>query len=96
MEAIGRAARVVGQQLAGTSVAARNAALAAICSALRARAGDIVAANARDLEAAKESGLGQAVVKVSVAARSRLQVVIDSLQTSQGRQKAAMDEAGYT
>jgi glutamate-5-semialdehyde dehydrogenase len=64
MEAIGRAARAAGQELAGSSIAARNEALAAVRSALEARKDEILAANAQDLEAARISGLDGAIVKV--------------------------------
>jgi glutamate-5-semialdehyde dehydrogenase len=61
---IGRQARAAGQELAGSSIEARNAALVAIREALGFRAADILAANAADLEGAKTSGLEGAIVKV--------------------------------
>jgi glutamate-5-semialdehyde dehydrogenase len=64
IEEIGKRARLAGQELAGSSSDARNAALGAIKSALVARTGDILAANAEDLKVATATGLDQAVYKV--------------------------------
>lgn len=63
MEAVGARARTAGQTLAATSGAVRQAALTAVAAALSARRADIVAANAKDLDAAKTSGLADAVAK---------------------------------
>jgi len=52
--ALCRAARAAAPALAGTSTADKNAALRAGAAALRARAGEILAANAADVEAARE------------------------------------------
>jgi glutamate-5-semialdehyde dehydrogenase len=57
MRAIGAAARAAARILANTPAEAKNRALTAAAEALRARAGEILAANARDLEAARAKGL---------------------------------------
>ena len=80
MLAIGQAARLAGQQLAGSPTDARNAALRTVADQLRARAGDIVAANAKDLAAAKESGLGDAVTKRLVLDESKLEGIIRGVE----------------
>lgn len=80
MLAIGQAARSAGQALGGSGADSRNAALRAVADALRARAGDIVAANERDLAAAAASGLGQAVVKRLVLDAPKLESIIQGVE----------------
>ncbi len=62
MAALGRAAREAARRLARTETAAKNAALAAAAAAIRARAAEILEANARDMAAARERGLKGALV----------------------------------
>jgi glutamate-5-semialdehyde dehydrogenase len=60
MDRIGRAAVRAAPVLALASTTAKNAALSAAAAALRARSGDILAANERDLSAARATGAGSA------------------------------------
>jgi glutamate-5-semialdehyde dehydrogenase len=62
MEGIGRAARAAAARLAETPAAAKTAALEAAAEALAAARADILAANARDLDAARKSGMGKAML----------------------------------
>ena len=62
MDPIGRAALEASQVLALASTAVRNAALGAGARALRARCGDILAANATDMKAAQAAGSGPAML----------------------------------
>src|SRR5689334_18110696 len=56
------AAKTAARGLAATSSAVKDAALLAIASALEARVPEILEANARDLEAGRESGLSDALM----------------------------------
>src|SRR5690349_22516852 len=55
------AAKAAARRLAATSSAVKDAALLAMASALEARTPEILEANARDLEAGRESGLSAAL-----------------------------------
>ena len=57
---LGKAARAAGTALGGASTEAKNAALLAAAAEIRARAGDILEANATDMKTARGSGLGAA------------------------------------
>jgi glutamate-5-semialdehyde dehydrogenase len=56
MAAMGRAARKCAHELSLASTEAKNCALRSAAAVIRARSGDILAANARDMIAAKASG----------------------------------------
>src|ERR687885_2323637 len=56
------AARAAARELARTSSAVKDAALLAIADALEQRTPEIIEANARDLEAGRESGLSAALM----------------------------------
>src|SRR6187399_948145 len=62
MDRLGRDAAAVASVLALASTATKNAALARIAGSLRARAAEILAANARDLEAARAKGTSGAML----------------------------------
>jgi glutamate-5-semialdehyde dehydrogenase len=62
MESIGRAAAEAAGALARAGTEQKNAALVAAAQSLRARAGEILAANARDVDAAETAGLGGAML----------------------------------
>jgi glutamate-5-semialdehyde dehydrogenase len=62
MSAIGRRARAAAAALARAPAGARDAALEAVAARLRARAGEILAANADDLKAARSRGLSGALL----------------------------------
>ena len=57
MEQLGRAARGAARLIASASTAAKNAALLAMAQSVRARAADLLAANALDLERSRAAGL---------------------------------------
>src|SRR6188472_1470004 len=57
-----RAAKAAARILAGTDSATKDRALRAMADALEARTGEILEANARDLEAGRESGLSAALM----------------------------------
>src|SRR3954454_22638168 len=57
-----RAAKAAARPLAATPSAVKDAALHAIADALEARTAEILEANARDLEAGRESGLSSALM----------------------------------
>ncbi len=62
MTAVGRRARAASTALAKASTAEKNGALRAIAAAIRARRGEIVAANERDLSRAHARGLEPALL----------------------------------
>ncbi|MBM3581951.1 MAG: glutamate-5-semialdehyde dehydrogenase, partial [Alphaproteobacteria bacterium] len=62
MEGIGRAARAAAAQLAETPAVTKTAALNAAAEALIAARADILAANARDFDAARRGGMSKAML----------------------------------
>jgi glutamate-5-semialdehyde dehydrogenase len=62
MQTVGRAARAASRELAAASSAGKNAALLAMAAAIRARQDELLAANSRDLEAARAAGLEPALI----------------------------------
>jgi glutamate-5-semialdehyde dehydrogenase len=62
MDSIGRAAVEAAEVLALADTERKNAALVSAARSLRARAGEILAANARDVHAAEAAGLGTAML----------------------------------
>jgi glutamate-5-semialdehyde dehydrogenase len=62
MDTIGRAAVEAAEVLALAGTDRKNAALASVAKSLRARAGQILAANARDVDVAEAAGLGGAML----------------------------------
>ena len=62
MDSIGRAAVEAAEVLALAGTDRKNAALASVAKSLRARAGQILAANARDVDVAEAAGLGGAML----------------------------------
>lgn len=61
--AVGRRARVASAATAKASTAAKNAALRAIAASIRARHGEIAAANGRDVVRARTSGIESALLE---------------------------------
>src|ERR671918_2920230 len=57
-----RVAKAAARELAQVDTATKDRALLAIADALEARMGEILEANARDLEAGRESGLSDALM----------------------------------
>ena len=62
MRAMGRRAREAAETVRLAPAATRSAALTAMAQALRARAGDILAANARDIDRARTNGMADAQI----------------------------------
>ncbi len=62
MHTLGRQARAASRQLAAASTAAKDAALLAMAAEIRARRGELLAANARDLDEARAGGLDAALL----------------------------------
>ncbi|PLK49988.1 glutamate-5-semialdehyde dehydrogenase [Uliginosibacterium sp. TH139] len=62
MQTLGREARAASRLMAAASTEAKNTALAAIAAKIRARADELLAANARDLEQARADGLEPAMI----------------------------------
>ena len=57
LRAQAKAARPAARRLAASSTATRNGALEALAAALEKRQGEVLAANRKDLQAAKKGGL---------------------------------------
>jgi glutamate-5-semialdehyde dehydrogenase len=62
MEGVGKAARAASREIARASTAVKNAALLAIAANIKAREAELLAANAKDLEAARAAGLEPAML----------------------------------
>jgi glutamate-5-semialdehyde dehydrogenase len=62
MQTLGQAARAASHQMAKASTTAKNAALLAMAADVRARAGDLLAANAEDVAEARANGLEPAML----------------------------------
>jgi glutamate-5-semialdehyde dehydrogenase len=72
--------RDAAQQLGLLSSSARSALLNSMANALETDAGSILAANARDLQAAREKGVGSAMLDRLALNPERLRVVADALR----------------
>ncbi|ENO89735.1 glutamate-5-semialdehyde dehydrogenase [Thauera linaloolentis] len=62
MQTLGRQARAASRVLAAASTATKNAALLAMAAEIRARSGELLAANAQDLDGARAAGLEPALI----------------------------------
>lgn len=80
LEQMGRAARDAAFILAETPTAAKNAALLAMAEALEAGADAILAANEKDLQAARESGIGEAMLDRLMLNPARLKAIADDVR----------------
>ncbi len=80
MEEIGRRARAASAELAFAPPQAKAKALEAAADALEARRGEILAANARDMEAGREKGLTPAMLDRLMLDEERLQGIAGSLR----------------
>ncbi|MBM7455136.1 glutamate-5-semialdehyde dehydrogenase [Oceanisphaera litoralis] len=80
LEQMGQAARAAAHTLADTSTRAKNQALLVMADALEAAAGDILAANARDLEAARANGIGEAMLDRLMLNPARLKAIADDVR----------------
>ena len=80
MEEIGRRARAAAAELAFAPAEAKAKALEAAADALEARKDEILAANARDMEAGREKGLTPAMLDRLMLDEERLQGIAGSLR----------------
>ena len=62
MQDVGRRARAASRQIAVADTSAKNAALTALAAAIRRESAALIAANARDLAAARSAGLAAAMI----------------------------------
>ena len=77
---LGKAARAAGTALGGASTEAKNAALLAAAAEIRARAGDILEANATDVKTARDSGLGAARLDRLALDETRIEGIAKGLE----------------
>ena len=80
MEGVGKSARNAAREIARASTAVKNAALLAIAANVRAREADLLAANARDLDAAKKAGLEPAMIDRLTLTSKGVASMIEGLQ----------------
>jgi glutamate-5-semialdehyde dehydrogenase len=81
MSAMGRAAKAAAQMLRLAEPASRTRAIAAMARAVRAAAPAILAANARDVAAARAAGTAPAMVDRLLLDDARLETVAQALET---------------
>ncbi|MCC3750583.1 MAG: glutamate-5-semialdehyde dehydrogenase [Halorhodospira halophila] len=81
---VGQQARAAGRALARSGTGARNSALAAIAARIEAGAEAIAAANAADLDAAREAGLDPALIDRMELTPGRIQGMADGLREIAG------------
>ena len=86
--AMGRQARAAAHALAVLSTAEKNAILLAMAAELRARSQDILAENARDLDAAEANGLTSAMQDRLRLDEDRLEAVAEVGQKALGPGRA--------
>ena len=84
MDELGRKARSAAQQLAMSSGKMRNAALHAAAAELRARCGEIIAANEVDMRDARERGLSAAMLDRLMLDESRVEGMAAGLEAISG------------
>ena len=77
---LGKAARAAGTALGGASTEAKNTALLAAAAEIRARAGDILEANATDMRVARDSGLGAARMDRLALDETRIEGIATGLE----------------
>ncbi len=81
LTAKGKAARSASRQLARLSAGVKNRALMNIADALKAREAEILEANERDLQAGRQSGLGDAVSERLMLNPERLDAIAADVRT---------------
>ena len=92
LETQGLAAKHAARTLAVTGTSAKNAALEEIARQLTAQSAEVLAANARDLEEAKQSGMRQSLVDRLTLTQARIDGIVEGV-----RQVAALpDPIGQT
>ena len=77
---IAQAAKVASAELGQTSLDARNGALRAMAGALRAHADEIVAANERDMEAARAAGTKESLLDRLMLDEGRVEAMATALE----------------
>lgn len=77
---VGQRARQAARAMARADSGRKNAALVAIAGALQAQAGDIVAANARDMEAGRGNGLDAALLDRLELTPPRIEAMAEGLR----------------
>ena len=87
IEKQGYAARQAARQLAVTTTEEKNWALEAIARALLARQGEVLSANAADLEAGRQAGLSQALLDRLALSEQRIAGIVEGV-----RQVAALPD----
>ncbi len=80
LQHMGRAAREASYLLAEASTKTKNAALVAMADALEEHADAILAANAQDLDAARENGIGEAMLDRLMLNPARLKAIADDVR----------------
>ena len=80
LTAKGRAARAAARKLARLSTSVKNQALSNIADALKARQAEILAANAKDLQAGKEKGLSDVLLDRLLLDPSRLEGMAEDVR----------------
>ncbi|MGY0218054.1 glutamate-5-semialdehyde dehydrogenase [Endozoicomonadaceae bacterium StTr2] len=80
MQQVGRQAREAAAAMASTTLADRNGALAAIATALDASRETLAEANRKDMNAAREKGLPDALVDRLELTEARIDTMIEGLQ----------------
>lgn len=81
MQDMGRRARVAADALRATTPEARTDALNHLAAGLRAAEADILAANARDIENARASGLSEALIDRLALTPARVEGMAEAVQT---------------
>lgn len=79
LESVGQKARAAAGHLANAATDAKNKALQAIATGLAARQKDVLAANAKDVDAARTGGMAEAQIDRLKLTPSRLQGMIDAV-----------------
>ena len=79
MVSVGRQARAAARQIARADTGAKNRALEAMADAIVRAAPDLLAANARDLEAVKEGKLDSASIDRLTLSNRTIQAMADGL-----------------
>src|SRR3954467_7478070 len=81
---LARAAKAAARRLATVPAATKGGALHAIADALEARVGEILEANARDLEAGRESGLSAALMDRLALDERRVRAMAEGARATAG------------
>jgi len=81
MQDIGKRARVAYAHLAEATNAQKDMALVQAALAIRARAGELLAANAKDLEFARQKGLNEVMIDRLVLDEKRIEALAAGLET---------------